>query len=324
MARAQLTFLVHRGRDYTLKHYFKNYGAALRDRVLFRTYPGIGNTGPTFRKRLSRRYKSWWTGTLSARATPPPGSIFAFTDLEILAPWESERVGTLARRLADSPAATVLNDPARSLIRLNLLELLREEGINSFAVFRAAGKVEPGRWPVFIRDDRSHDDGSVSGLLHSPAEYSRHLAAIIDSGSDLHSRTVVEYAGAAGDDGLYRKYGAMRLGDAIVPCHIFFGREWLVKHQDVCNEATIREELEYIETNPHEKVLRRAFDLANIEYGRADYGCVDGRVEIWEVNTNPYLIRPEYTDHKARRKVLEAFSRRFNDALSALLSKWDT
>ena len=47
MARPQLTFLVHRGKDYTLRHYFKTWGAELRDRVAFKTYPGVGG-GTTY------------------------------------------------------------------------------------------------------------------------------------------------------------------------------------------------------------------------------------------------------------------------------------
>jgi hypothetical protein len=95
----------------------------------------------------------------------------------------------------------------------------------------------------------------------------------------------------------------------------------VVKHSAVFDEASAREELEYIETNPHEEILRRAFDLAGIDYGRADYGVVDGRVEIWEINTNPYLIRPEYTRQEARREALAAFSERFNAALQMLLDR---
>ena len=35
--------------------------------------------------------------------------------------------------------------------------------------------------------------------------------------------------------------------------------------------------------------LKKVFDLANIEYGRADFGIYQGRVQIYEINTNPNL-----------------------------------
>jgi hypothetical protein len=317
MAHSRLTFLVHRGKDYTLRHYFRSWGTAVSDRVAFRTYPGIGSTGRTSLKRLGRRLKSWRTGTLSFGEVTP-GSIYAFTDLEIMAPWEIELARALALRLTGSPKTVILNDPARALLRSDLLRTLRDEGVNSFTVMRASDGIVPGRWPLFVRDEQSHDDGSISELLHSPAELSSHLTGLRNYRIDPRRRIVVEYAGAAGEDGLFRKYGAMRLGDAIVPCHVFFGRHWVVKHSTVLNEATVREEIEYIETNPHEEVLRRAFELAGIEYGRADYGVVNGRVEIWEINTNPYVIRPQYTRQESRKKALAAFSERFNKALVAL------
>jgi hypothetical protein len=321
MARPRLTFLVHRGKDYTFRHYFKSWGAELRERVEFKTYPGVAATGRTLSKRLSRRLKSWRTGTLSFRQTPLPGSIYAFTDLEILAAGEVELVERLAGRLRDRQGTTILNDPSRSLTRFDLLRALYDAGINSFDVGRIDRGSDPGRWPVFVRDDRSHDDGSVSELLHSPEELSRHLAELAASGADTSHHTLVEYAGTTNDGGLFRKYAAVRLGEAIIPCHIFYGRQWVVKHSAVFDEASAREELEYIETNPHEEILRRAFDLAGIDYGRADYGVVDGRVEIWEINTNPYLIRPEYTRQEARREALAAFSERFNAALQMLLDR---
>ena len=318
MASPTLTFLVHTGKEYTFRHYFRTWGAPVADRVAVKTYPGVGVIGRSLGKRLERRVKSLRTGTLSVRAEPAAGSVFAFTDLEILRGWEHEPVTRLADRL-ERRDARLFNHPARSRTRLELLQALHRAGINSFSVEQVGSSPAPARWPVYVRDDRSHDDGAMSDLLAGPDELRSHLAELERDGIDPSARSIVEYAGSPGEDGLFRKYAAMRLGDAIVPCHIFFGRDWIVKHSQVFDESTAREELEYIETNPHEEVLRRAFELAEIEYGRADYGVVDGRVEIWEINTNPYVIRPEYTRQTARREALEAFAQRFNAAIEAVL-----
>ncbi len=62
----------------------------------------------------------------------------------------------------------------------------------------------------------------------------------------------------------------------------------------------------------------RAFDLANIEYGRADYGMVDGAVQIYEINTNlkiTYDIAPLTALQKEAYAVAEAL---LSEALSAL------
>ena len=318
----RLIFLVHKGKDYTLRHYFASWGAVVRDRVGIRIYPGVGNTGCTFSKRLTRQLRTWRTGTLRADGRSAERRLYVFADLETLALKEAEAVAGLWRRLAASPATErSLNNPSVSLRRFELLTALRNAGFNSFDAYRAEGDPQPGRWPVFTREDRSHDDDSISELLDSPRELSSHLAATVDRGGDLRKRIVVEYAGAPSEDGLFRKYGAIRLSDSIIPCHIFFSHQWMVKHSAVFNTTTAREELEYIEANPHREELERAFEIAGIEYGRADYSLIDDNVQIWEINTNPYLIRPQYTRQQARQEVLRAFSDRFNDAVRELLDR---
>ena len=47
--------------------------------------------------------------------------------------------------------------------------------------------------------------------------------------------------------------------------------------------------------NPYRDELYEAFEVAHITYGRADYGLMDGRVQIYEINTNP-MIR-QYGPH---------------------------
>jgi hypothetical protein len=46
-----------------------------------------------------------------------------------------------------------------------------------------------------------------------------------------------------------------------------------------------------VATRPHDAGVRRIFEKANIEYGRIDYGvCRDGRIVVWEINTNPMVL----------------------------------
>ena len=45
--------------------------------------------------------------------------------------------------------------------------------------------------------------------------------------------------------------------------------------------------LDYVRTNPHADELRKLFGAANIEYGRIDYTIADGRIQVFEINTNP-------------------------------------
>jgi hypothetical protein len=46
---------------------------------------------------------------------------------------------------------------------------------------------------------------------------------------------------------------------------------------------------EYLQAHPHEAELRKIFDLANIEYGRIDYSLLNGKIQVWEINTNPNI-----------------------------------
>jgi hypothetical protein len=56
-------------------------------------------------------------------------------------------------------------------------------------------------------------------------------------------------------------------------------------------EEQIEEHLRYVETNPHRDQLEKVFELGGIEYGRIDYCVVDGRVQTFEINTNPTVVQ---------------------------------
>jgi hypothetical protein len=86
--------------------------------------------------------------------------------------------------------------------------------------------------------------------------------------------------------------------------------------------AMAREELEYVQRNPHEEELREIFAIANIDYGRIDYSILDGKVQTWEINLNPTIgrglrpssrtIDPELRDTREETKQL--FYSSFNAA----------
>jgi hypothetical protein len=49
----------------------------------------------------------------------------------------------------------------------------------------------------------------------------------------------------------------------------------------------------------------RIFDRAGITYGRIDYGLLSGRIQVWEINTNPMVIqeRQKYAAEKLALKL---------------------
>ena len=49
----------------------------------------------------------------------------------------------------------------------------------------------------------------------------------------------------------------------------------------------IENERRFVEENLHEGLMLRVFDIAGIDYGRADFSLVSGEPQIFEINTNP-------------------------------------
>jgi hypothetical protein len=192
---------------------------------------------------------------------------------------------------AANPAMPVLNDPRRVLRRLALLDRLHEERFNHFTAIRATDIRARLRYPVFVRSEREHT-GSLTPVLGDRRALDRALGVLVLRGLRLAELLIVEYLETADRDGVYRKYSAMRIGDVIVPRHLHASRSWITKSDDnLDDEAMVREELTYLETNPHERWLRQVFDIAQIEYGRIDYGFWRGVPQVWEINMNPTLAR---------------------------------
>jgi hypothetical protein len=128
-------------------------------------------------------------------------------------------------------------------------------------------------------------------VLHSRRQLERALARAFWYGHDARNLLLVEFCDTRGDDGLYRKYSAFVIGDEIVPREVEFSHRWQQKDTDLIDRQLNAEERAYMEENPHRDTLRAVARLARIDYGRFDYGLLDGRPQIWEVNTNPIVMK---------------------------------
>lgn len=270
-------YLVTAAGDHTVSASLPHCGAELRARLQVMTY-----------ERLFR----------SARI--PAGS-YVFSDIERLTPHQAERAALAWRALAESGLPVRLfNHPTRSMRRYELLRSLCERGINDFDVYRLVEMRSPRRWPVFLRRENGHE-GALSPLLDGPDALARAIEAALAAGNRRGELLVVEFCDTRRPDGAFRKYGAYVAGDAIVPTHIYVAAAWMQKPDNnwqvagtaVDAAAAIEEEVRFLAENPHADQLRAIARLARIEYGRFDYGLKDGRVQVWELNTNPdTAIRP--------------------------------
>ena len=238
---------------------------------------------------LSRRIRLFFYQDLR-RTRSLPATTYIFSDHERFTAVQDDLVGSVWGQLAGAaPDIRLLNDPGKVLKRYELLRKLYETGRNVFRAVRATGNLDGLRYPVFVREENAHT-GSLTDLLDTRGELNGALRKLTYGKYRRRNLLVVEFCDTSGGSGVFRKYSAFRVGDRIIPKYLTFKRQWVVKsHHPWLDVNKVREELEYLETNPHEEWLRETFDLARIDYGRIDYGLLDGRPQVWEINTNPTI-----------------------------------
>ncbi len=256
--------------------------------------------------------------TVLAMDAVPPG-LYVFTGLNRLGPNATHALKELFSSLDQRSGLEPLNSPARSLGRYELLRALHQRGINEFKVKGAWEDLSDLRFPVFVRD-RSRD-GGVPVLLRSMREVEVEIGWALVRGADLSELIVVEFLGTRNEDGLYRKYSAYVVGNAVIPTSLERGRHWVLRYPvaEFTIEALKEEELFVLE-DPHAGQLEEVRRVAQIGFGRMDYSVYKGRVQIWEINTLPTMrhpngsppFPPELTPFRQAKKDL--FRARFQEA----------
>lgn len=216
---------------------------------------------------------------------------YVFSDFDRLSFWELELAGRLYRQLARA-GAKVLNDPALVRQRYSLLRALEDKGLNRFAVWRVEDGGRPDRFPVFLRRESGHQ-GPLSDLLWDEDQIERSIEEVLAEGVPRRGLLLVEYRAQPVAEGLFRRLGMYRVGETMVPALCAHQRTWIAKRGEVgvAGEKLYNEEYEIVATNRFESEVWPAFQAGEIEYGRADFGLVEGQVEIYEINTNP-MIKP--------------------------------
>ena len=223
-----------------------------------------------------------------------PVGAYIFSDIERLDRSESLAAARVWERIAAAGGGeNVLNHPTRSMRRYELLRTLRELGRNDFDAYRLTEHRRPRRYPVILRDEIDH--GEVDPDLAPDEAVLRDAVTRWErKGRDRDRTLVVEFCDTRRGDRIYRKYAAFLVGGVLIPRHVFFGANWNV-HLDEGLQAQpghAEEERRYLEDNPHADQLREIFAIADIQYGRVDYGVLDGRIQTWEINTNPTIFFP--------------------------------
>lgn len=247
-----------------------------------------------------------------------PLATYLFSDLERLTPAATGLAESLWNQLDSWGAGLrLLNHPALSLRRADLLSALYQSGCNRF---RASGLSVGAdlQTPVFLRRANDHK-GSLTRLIHERTHLDRAVKRLTSRGIPRNELLAVEFCNTSDSDGVFRKYSVFVVGDVIVPRHLMHGRNWMLKEPEFVNAQTIREETEFLAANPHADALRTVFRTARIDYGRADYALLDGRPQIWEINTNPVILKAPKHYSKGRIPM----QLRFSEAICRVLGEID-
>jgi len=242
---------------------------------------------------------------------------YIFADIERTTLLQARLAAAVRRRIVDHGAGPILNHPGKSMRRVKLLATLVREGINDFRAHRLSDLRSEPRYPVFLRLASSHD-GVETDLIHDRAGLEEAVLKLAIEGVPETELLVVEYLDFRGEDGLVRKYSVMRVGDRYLPRHMLTSDHWVIKVPGPKSEAVRAEELAYLDAPPHMDQIERVFELANIEYGRIDYGVRDGRIQVFEINTHPVLFLPRKHYKAADMPVQKLFVDRFVRAVESL------
>lgn len=240
--------------------------------------------------------------------------VVIWSDMDRLTADEIERATSLSAELARQTSLTQLNHPSASLQRFDLLRMLHDDGSNAFRVFRPHQLVDTIRYPVFIRDEVGALYEEPPLLKDRPA-LEKALAQL--DGSRLVRPMVVEMIGTAAADGYFRKFAAFRVGNTIYAQHCAMSKSWFVKNSAEGLLPAHSDEIRaYIATNPHADQVMQVFEKAHMQYGRIDYTFVDGRLVVFEINSNPTVL----SDPPTRFATYDPqpFADRHADALLAL------
>lgn len=242
------------------------------------------------------------------RARKAAAATYIFSDIERLQPMELRLAADLYRALGEA-GLTRLNNPAIAMSRYELLRALRRADFNPFDAYRAEDRPRPARFPVILRREFDHRP-PLTQLIESQSELDQRLANARNDGVPLRGWLVIEFCAEPIAPGMWRQFGTFRIGAAMHVDHAVVEDSWCAKHgtAGLATEDIILDIRKSIETNEFAGAIRPAFEIGEIEYGRADHATVGGRPVVYEINTNPTIRGPRTTLSPIYTEAL-AFSR---------------
>lgn len=252
------------------------------------------------------------------RARRVPTGTWIFTDFDRLGPWELELAARAYRSLKKA-GLIVLNDPATACQRFTLLRRLSQRGYNRFGVWSVEADEWPDRYPVFLRAQSAHR-GSFCGLLADRAALEAAIAERIARGVPRRELMIVEYCAEPLREGLFRKLATYRVGSTMVPSLCVHQSTWIAKDGElgIAGQEQYDDEYRIVEQELFCAELRPAFEIGEIEFGRADFGIVGDRPQVYEINTNPTIGIVKEHPFPVRLAADQLFRAKFAAALGRI------
>lgn len=250
-----------------------------------------------------------------------PSATYIFTFLDRLHPRERRLAAKIYQHLnAAGPAFKALNNPAKSKNRLGLLKSLHAAGINDFTAYLADEMPKPSKFPVFLRY-LSVSLSPVTDLIHTQRDLDIAIEKLAAAGEPLDDLIVIEYCAEPYEKDYFVKLSVYRIGDRYMLDLFLYDQQWYVKYGEVDtmppHSAAV--EAEILRENRWAENAKKVFELAQIEYGRADFSIVNNRPQFYEINFHPQFTMSEYASKDPQRlKNAEFAARRRMDAMKAL------
>lgn len=260
-----------------------------------------------------------WSYERLFRRRSAPSATYVFTDFDRLSASELEAACLVRDRIV-AAGSRVLNDPRNFLPRDALIKRWRRGDINGFTCFAPSLGEWPDRYPVFLRTIAAHR-GVLGELLPDLDAARAAVADALAAGHPISDLVLVEYAAQPQPDtGTFQKHAAFLVGDRIIRANTVNDTSWAAKNgvRHGASDAQYRAERAEMDAYPHVDFVRRAFDVAGMDFGRIDFGIVDNRPQAYEINTNPMMLFTPGHDNADRRDTMALVQARLVSALAQI------
>ena len=280
----------------------------------------IGPRRQTDRIRAARKLGIFprmetWTYSKLYRTRRIPAATYIFLTIDRMDMFEKRIAGKFYAHINSlGPGWRALNNPQMGIGRRPLLRRLKQEGINDFEGYLAVENIAPRMFPVFVRR-HAMSVKPLTDLIHTQAELDATLDKLIAEGEPPEDLLITEMRPEMLHGNIYVHRQVHRIAETYFISYLTYDTHWLNQagkpNLPGIGLAEHQAEHEFMRSTEYLPTIRKAFELAHIEYGRADFAIVDGRPQFYEINFNPWMGLSD--DKRADDHPLRLENRHYSD-----------